>query len=298
MGITIGESVRYSKQKQSTKGQWFPITGSFFKDITMRTYFVFLIIMVWSLSSSAQSPSWKLIWSEEFNYQGFPDSTKWGYETKGNATGWGNNEKQFYTQRDSGNAWVKNGSLHITAQKEKIGNREYSSARLTTKYTRVFHYGRLETRAKLPTGRGTWPAIWMLGSNHGKVAWPECGEIDIMEHVGYEPDSIFATIHTGAFNHMIGTQKTAGVFISDPYSDFHTYTLEWTAKEMRFLLDGKEFHRIENKYQKVTEWPFDQPFYLILNLAIGGNWGGKKGIDDTIFPATFEIDYVRFYQYE
>lgn len=264
----------------------------------MRTFIICLFTLAWGLASPAQSKTWKLVWSEEFNNQGLPDSTIWGFETKGNTTGWGNNEKQFYTEKDSSNAWVANGCLHITAQKVKTENKEYSSARLSTKHTQVFQYGRLETRAKLPAGRGTWPAIWMLGSNHGKVAWPECGEIDIMEHVGYEPDSIFSTIHTGAFNHMIGTQKTAGVFIEDPYSGFHTYTVEWTPQEMRFLLDGKEFHRIENKYAKVTEWPFDQPFYLILNLAIGGNWGGKKGIDDSIFPATIEIDYVRYYQYE
>lgn len=264
----------------------------------MKTYILSILALCLGIFAQSQSKTWKLTWSDEFNYQGFPDSTKWGYETEGNETGWGNNEKQFYTEKDSANAWVKNGSLHITAIRKKTGHKEYTSARLSTLYTQSFLYGRLETRAKLPAGRGTWPAIWMLGSNHGKVSWPQCGEIDIMEHVGYQPDSVYSTIHTGAFNHMIGTQKTAGAFIRNPYAEFHTYTLEWTPKQVLFLVDGKEFHRIENIYHKTSEWPFDQPFYLILNLAIGGNWGGKKGIDDSIFPAHFEIDYVRFYQYE
>ncbi|HAQ38060.1 MAG TPA: glycoside hydrolase [Saprospirales bacterium] len=239
---------------------------------------------------------YKLIWSDEFEYSGLPDSSKWGFETKGNAHGWGNNEKQFYTERNLSNAVVEDGVLKIIARKEQKENKNYTSARLSSQAKAAFKYGLIEARAKLPAGKGTWPAIWMLGSNRLTAGWPDCGEIDIMEHVGYEPDSVHGTIHTAAYNHIKGTQKGGSVFIEDPYSAFHVYGIEWTPDRMDFLLDGKVYYYVENEHLSDKEWPFDQPFYLIMNVAIGGNWGGKKGIDDSIFPVEMIVDWVRVYQ--
>jgi beta-glucanase (GH16 family) len=135
----------------------------------------------------------------------------------------------------------------------------------------------------------------MLGNSINTVEWPECGEIDIMEHVGFEKDSIFGTVHTKSYNHVIGTQKTKKAFIKDPYGSFHVYSIEWTPEKMDFLLDGKVFNHFTNEHKSVAEWPFDSPFYLVLNIAVGGNLGGMKGLDENVFPATMEVDYVRVY---
>lgn len=235
-----------------------------------------------------------LLWSEEFNYIGLPDSTKWSYDVGGH--GWGNNEWQYYTKSDTANAKVKNGVLQITARKEPKENKEYTSARLVTKNKVDFKYGRIDIRARLPKGRGTWPAIWMLGKSHPQTGWPLCGEIDIMEYVGFEPDSVFGTIHTQAYNHMQNTQKGKKTFIEKPYDNFHIYTLNWTPEKLEFMVDGKIYNKILNEHKTKAEWPFDDPFYLILNIAIGGNLGGKHGVDEMIFPATMEIDYIRLFK--
>lgn len=236
----------------------------------------------------------KLVWSDEFNYTGLPDATKWGYDVGGK--GWGNNELQYYTNADTSNALVKNGVLSITARKSKFENRDYTSARLLTKGKAEWTYGRIEVRAKLPKGRGTWPAIWMLGSNIETAGWPKCGEIDIMEHVGYDPDTLVGTIHTQAYNHVKGTQKSKKIFIKNPYTEFHVYAVDWTPEKMDFLLDGYVYLSIANEHKTVNEWPFDKPEYLLLNVAVGGNWGGAKGIDESVFPAKMEVDYVRVFQ--
>lgn len=238
----------------------------------------------------------QLVWSDEFEYTGLPDPSKWVFDTKGNDYAWGNNEKQYYTENNLANAIVENGVLKIIARKELKEGKEYTSARLITKGKAEFKYGRIEVRAKLPAGRGAWPAIWMLGSNINTVGWPDCGEIDIMEHVGYEPDSVYGTIHTASFNHIKGTQKGGGTLIRDPYDEFHVYAIEWTPDKIDFLLDGKAFFQLKNEYLTDKEWPFNQPFYLIMNIAIGGNWGGRKGIDNTIFPVEMVVDWVRVYQ--
>lgn len=236
---------------------------------------------------------WKLSWSDEFDYKGLPDSTRWGFDVGGH--GGGNNELQYYTDKDTLNAKVEKGVLKITARKETKENKAYTSAKLVTDKTALFTYGRIEVRAKLPAGKGTWPAIWMLGKNIQQAGWPACGEIDIMEHVGYQKDSIFGTIHSEAYNHMKGTQKGRSIYTADPYDRFHVYAIEWTKEKIDFLMDGVVYNHIRNEHKSTREWPFDQPFYLILNLAIGGNWGGKYGVDDSIFPATMEVDWVRVY---
>ncbi|MCW3090900.1 MAG: licheninase [Ferruginibacter sp.] len=236
----------------------------------------------------------KLVWHDEFDYSGLPDSSKWSYEVGGE--GWGNNELQYYTKADTGNARVNGGKLIITAKQKSMGKNQYSSARMVSKNKNGWQYGKIEISAKLPKGRGTWPAIWMLAENCDTLGWPACGEIDIMEHVGYNKDSVFGTVHTGAFNHTIGTQKGKGIFIKDPYTTFHKYAIDWTHAKIDFLLDDKVYFSFVNQRKTINEWPFNAPFYLLMNIAVGGGWGGQKGINDAVFPATMEIEYVRVYQ--
>lgn len=262
----------------------------------MKKVFVLLPLLITALTLWGQKDGYTLRWSDEFNKNGLPDKTKWSFDTAGNAYGWGNNEWQYYTSNRKSNAVVKNGVLRITARKEAMGGKQYTSARLITKGKASFTYGRMEIRAKLPPGRGTWPAIWMLGDNIFEKGWPLCGEIDIMEHVGYEKDSIYGTIHSDTYNHVKGTQKTKAIYISNPYSAFHVYSIEWTPERMDFFVDGQLYNSVQNEHRSEKEWPFDQPFFFILNLAVGGNWGGKMGVDEKVFPATMEVDYVRVYQ--
>jgi beta-glucanase (GH16 family) len=240
--------------------------------------------------------TWQLVWDEEFDYTGLPDSSRWSYDTKGNSWDWGNNEAQYYTAGDTANANVSEGLLTITARIDSIGGKRYTSARLTTKGKGDWLYGRFEIRAKLPTGLGTWPAIWMLPTDWEYGSWPASGEIDIMENVGYDPDTIVGSAHTQSYNHVQGTQKNARIYLSTSYTDFHLYAIEWEKDECRFYVDDNPYFIFKNEGTGFAEWPFDKRFHLLLNLAIGGNWGGQKGIDDSLFPHRFQIDYVRVYQ--
>lgn len=243
-----------------------------------------------------QDQAYKLVWNEEFDYEGLPDSSKWSYDTEGNASGWGNNELQHYSQAKIKNAEVSKGSLKIWAHKEDIEGKKYSSARLTTKGKGDWLYGKFEIRAKMPKGRGLWPAIWMLPTDWKYGGWPESGEIDIMEHVGYDPDTIVASAHTKAYYHSIGTQKSGRIYNPSANSNFHIYSLEWEPKEYRVYQDGVLFFTYKNEKKDFKTWPFDQRFHMLLNLAVGGDWGGKEGVDEKVFPLCFEIDYVRVYQ--
>lgn len=236
----------------------------------------------------------KLVWSDEFNYTGLPDSSKWSYNVGGD--GWGNNEKQFYTEKRQENASVKNGLLTITAIKESFNGAAFTSARLVSKNKGDWKYGRIEVKAKLPKGRGLWPAIWMLPTDWKYGDWPESGEIDIMEFVGYQPDSLYGTVHTGAYNHRIHTQKGSKVFRNDLSDAFHVYTMEWNENEIQLFVDKELYFTFANEKKTAHEWPFDQRFHLLLNVAVGGDWGGSRGIDDTVFPQAMQIDYVRVYQ--
>lgn len=239
---------------------------------------------------------WKLVWSDEFNYTGLPDSTKWSYDTDGNNWGWGNNEAQWYTKARPENTWVSNGMLKITAVKEPTSGKEYSSGRIITKGKGDWKYCRVEVKAKLPEGRGMWPAIWMLSTDNKYGGWPRSGEIDIMENVGCDPYVIVASAHTFSYNHVQGTQKNNKITINDCYTNFHVYALEWEADEYRVFVDDQLYFTFRNEKTGSNVWPFDQPFHLILNVAVGGNWGGMKGIDESIFPRSMEVDYVRIYQ--
>ncbi|MEN9547878.1 MAG: hypothetical protein RIR12_469 [Bacteroidota bacterium] len=246
------------------------------------------------IKQSPTAKGWHLVWSDEFNTTGMPDTNKWQYDVGGH--GWGNNEWQYYTHADTNNVIVKEGKLHITATKKTVEKNNYTSAKLTTKGRQLFTYGKLEISAKLPAGRGTWPAIWMLGNNIDTAGWPLCGEIDIMEHVGYNKDSVFGSVHTKSYNHIAGTQTTKGLFVSNPYTAFHVYGIEWSPEKIDFYIDEHKYLSFKNQHLSVNEWPFSNPFYLILNVAVGGNWGGQQGVDESVFPATMQVDYVRVYQ--
>lgn len=248
---------------------------------------------------ASASMSRTLVWEDNFNTDGLPDTKKWSFDIGDGCPklcGWGNNELQYYTDADSKNARVENGNLIIEAHKNSEQSRDYSSARLVTKNKGDWKYGTIEIRAKLPQGKGTWPAIWMLPTVSNYGGWPASGEIDIMEHVGYAPDSIFGTVHTTAFNHMIGTQVGSQILISDAETAFKTYAIDWNENEITWSIDGIQYHSFKNENKTTKEWPFDQPFHLILNIAVGGNWGGKYGVDETIWPQRMEIDWVKVWK--
>jgi beta-glucanase (GH16 family) len=253
-----------------------------------------LFIAAISLSGLAFAQKQKLVWSDEFNHKGLPDSAKWSYDV-GNS-GWGNNELQFYSERRKENARVEKGNLIIEARKENYKGAKYTSTRLVSKNKGDWQYGRIEIRAKLPYGLGMWPAIWMLPTDWKYGGWPHSGEIDIMENVGYMPDSVFGSIHTGKYHHSIGTQKTKGVYLTDLKTAYHVYSINWTTNIVEFFIDGKKYFEFKKEKPDSEVWPFDEKFHLLLNVAVGGSWGGQKGIDDSIFPQKMMIDYVRIYQ--
>jgi beta-glucanase (GH16 family) len=233
------------------------------------------------------------VWADEFNTDGSPDAAKWGYDIGGN--GWGNNELQYYT--DGLNASVSSGILKITAKKESFSGKEYTSARMVTKNKGDWLYGRFEVKAKIPRGRGSWPAIWMLPTDWAYGNWPNSGEIDIMEHVGYDQNRVHITVHTKAFNHTLGTQKGANKIVSTASDEFHRYRIDWTSYGIRGYIDDEKIFEFMNQGAGPDYWPFDKRFHLLMNIAVGGNWGGAQGVDDTIFPAAMEVDYVRVYKF-
>ena len=253
-----------------------------------------LIILIFSFASLfrlAAQDDYQLIWSDEFEQNGAPASENWDYQT--GSHGWGNNELQNYTSSPE-NSSVKDGILTIRAVKN---GDVWTSARLITKNKRDFLYGRIEASAKLPAGVGTWPAFWMMPAEWTYGGWPECGEIDIMEHVGYDPGVVHGTVHTGAYNHSIGTQVGKSLTIPDFSEKFHVYAVEWSESKIDFFIDNEKYFTFVNDQKSdFLTWPFDKPFYIILNIAIGGNWGGREGIDPLLNEAIMEVDYVRVYQ--
>lgn len=232
------------------------------------------------------------VWQDNFDGSGPADATKWTFETGG--SGWGNNELQNYTS--GANSTVSGGNLVITAKKETLGGNNYTSSRMITRGKGDWLYGRFEVRAKLPKGRGTWPAIWMLSSDNTYGGWPASGEIDIMEHVGYDPNRVHCSIHTSAYNHTRNTQKTSSKVIPDATDAFHVYRVDWTPYAVRGFIDGVQYFEFVNNNTDFTAWPFNKKFFLILNVAVGGNWGGAQGVDDSVFPAAMTVDYVRVYK--
>lgn len=247
-------------------------------------------------TTPAAPAGWKLVWQDEFDGTGLPDPARWTFDVGGD--GWGNHELQFYTGSRPENCRREDGHLIIEARREAWQGSAYTSARLVTKDKGDWSAGRFEIRARLPLGRGTWPAIWMLPTvwNLGNGGWPDNGEIDIMEHVGYAPGVVHASTHSRQHQWRNKNQRTATLAVPDAGTTFHTYTLEWDAAEIRIFVDNHHYFTSRKDGGDWTSWPFSRNFHLVLNLAVGGDWGGVKGVDETAFPQRMEIDYVRVYQ--
>ena len=262
---------------------------------------LFSLFCLFAFSQSNNSPYTELVWSDEFNGSGAIDTTNWHHQTLlPNGNSWFNGELQHYTDRVE-NSSVSGGSLFINAISESFTDQEvtkqYTSARLNSKF--AFTYGRVEVRAKLPQGAGTWPAIWMLGKNitepggyffdqFGTVSWPACGEIDIMEHWGVNPNYVSSALHTpSSFG---GTVNVGGINLPDVFNTFHIYEMEWSPERIVFSVDGTEFYTYEPEVQNADTWPFDSDQYLLLNVAINGD------ITQSFDQSAMEIDYVRVYQ--
>ena len=251
----------------------------------------------------SDTSAWLLVWFDEFDGAGIDDE-KWNKLLW--RPGWVNNESQAYTDRDT-NLFIRDGKLVIRGLIEPgYAGTDYSgtdyvadftSGRVNTAGLASWTYGKFDIRAKLPKGNGSWPAIWMLGSNISTVGWPHCGEIDIMEHVGHDDGNIHASIHTTDFNHMIGTQKSGQVIVPTATDSFHVYSLEWDSTYIRYLINDDPYFFIYNDSNgDENKWPFNNPHYIILNLAIGGDWGGAQGIDNSAFPMEMEVDFIQVFK--
>lgn len=246
---------------------------------------------------------YELVFQDEFSRDGMLDETRWDYATERNAQGWFNREKQYYARARAKNSRVENGNLIIETHAEELDKSEYpdwsgqkyTSARIVTRGKASWTYGFFEIRAKLPCGTGTWPAIWTLPEDPD-VVWPSGGEIDIMEHVGFDPGVVHQSIHTKAFNFSAGTQKTTKFTLPDVCTAMHRYQLLWTSEFILLGVDDAPKFLYKKDKGNQSRWPFDKPQHLLLNIAVGGDWGGQKGISSAAFPAKFEIDYVRVYQ--
>ena len=282
--------------------------------MNLNIYLLYLLLILFSCNEeqskytdqgdiSTLSENWELLWSDEFNYEEL-DLTKWNKLNW--KPGWVNNELQAYTDRDT-NIFLENGHLVLQGNIEPgysgtdyVGNNyvaDYTSGRVNTDDKFSTTYGRFDIKAKLPAGKGSWPAIWMLGESISSIGWPQCGEIDIMEHVGYDQGLVHGSIHTQDYNHMYGTQKSGSKYVDDVTDAFHVYSLEWSPFYLRYLIDNEPFFFVYNDSNgDFGKWPFNDPHYLILNLAIGGDWGGVQGVSASAFPMKMYIDYVRVYK--
>ena len=279
----------------------------------------FLIIMIFSFSifgcqndderqghndsNLLENDDWDLVWSDEFDGSEL-DISKWNKLRW--QPGWVNNELQAYTDRDT-NIFLEDGILVLQGLVEPgyygtdyTGTEyssDYTSGRINTDNKVSRTYGRFDVRAKLPKGKGTWPAIWMLGESISTIGWPDCGEIDIMEHVGFDDGMIHGSIHTEEYNHMSNTQKSGSKFLSTATDSFHVYSLQWSPHYLRYLIDNETYFFVYNDSDGDTgKWPFDEPHYIILNLAIGGDWGGAQGVSPSAFPMRMLVDYVRVFE--
>jgi beta-glucanase (GH16 family) len=243
------------------------------------------LAVVAAAAPAAHAQTWNLVWSDEFNGASV-DRSRWNFETGGG--GWGNHELEYYT--NGNNASIVNGALVIEARAESVGGMSYTSSRMTTKGKLEFTYGRVEARIALPSGQGLWPAFWMLGANIGTVGWPACGETDVLEHVNFDP-AIHGTIHWDAG----GYASYSGAANVSSLGAYHVYAIEWTQASIKWFVDGAQYHEanIENSINSTEE--FHRPFFVILNLAVGGDWPGPPN-GTTPFPARMFVDYVRVYQ--
>lgn len=272
---------------------------TFFRNVSMLLLFIFIKLLVFNeqVYSQSKSNNWKFEtipeWSDEFDNNGLLDTNKWSYEVGGDR--WGNNELQYYTKGE--NVVIEDDVLKIIAKKEKKNKRNYTSARIITKNKADWKYGRVEVKAKMPEGRGTWPAIWMLPTNNFYGSGINSGEIDILEYVGYEPNKVHFSVHTKKYNSRLGNEKTEEINVHNATNSFHIYRMDWAPYGIRGYVDGKKYFEYTYKAKGYKYWPFDKKFFLIINLAIGGDWGGLHGVDNKIFPTTMEVDYVRVYKF-
>jgi beta-glucanase (GH16 family) len=294
---TISYKVKFgdTKEVESTSG----ILNHTYDSVGLNNY----TIEVFAFSSTGNSiSSFKkisisvskaltLVWSDDFNTDGAPDETKWAYDIGLGNNGWGNNELQYYTKRPE-NVIVKDGVLKITAKKESYKGSSFTSTRLKTQDKYDFTYGKVEIRAKLPTGIGTWPALWSLGSNITSVGWPACGEIDLMEHVGSKQGIVQSTTHTTS-NHG-GNTSVGSIVLNEVSTQFHIYAFEWSKDKIEFSVDGTVFHSYQPTNKNTDNWPFDANQFIIMNIAIGGTLGGN--VDANFTSSSMEIDYIKVYQ--
>lgn len=251
----------------------------------MRYIVILILFLLFSGCSADREADWELVWSDEFDYSGLPDPVKWG-----NEVGFiRNNELQYYTERRIENSVVSNGKLMIIGRKEPYETAGYTSASLTTDGRFTWTYGKIEARMKLPKGQGIWPAFWMLGQNIHQIGWPRCGEIDIMEHINNE-DILYGTLHWHNERHVSKGNRTDCIV-----SEFHDYAVEWGSDTIKWFLDGQKYHEVPIADSVNSTEEFHKPFYIILNLAIGGEWP-KNPDETTVFPDTVFVDHVRVYQ--
>ena len=249
-----------------------------------------------SLDGGENNEGWQLVWSDEFEESNI-DMSKWSYDVGTGNWGWGNGEAQYYTN-NSNNSFIEDGKLIIRAMLQNYGGANYTSARMVTKNQGDWTYGKFIVRAKIPAGVGTWPAIWMLPTDEMYGGWPYSGEIDIMEAVGFDHGTIHANAHCETYNWWNGIPPIGGdLFVNDFDTEFHDYIIEWDENNIKWYVDDTQYYIYTNNNQGSATWPFDQDFHLLLNIAIGGTWGGQEGIDDSIFPVQMEVDYVRVYQH-
>jgi len=253
----------------------------------------------YSIDEPMQTPAAAPSWADEFEESSL-DPSKWSFDTSRNRVGWYNGEQQYYAANRPDNLRISGGHLIIEARHDPEtirslhdwGGQQYSSAKITTQGKAEFRYGFVEVRAKLPCGVGSWPAIWMMPAY--SVEWPKGGEIDILEQVGSQPNVAHATLHTELFNHQRGTARGASTVVPTSCSAFHRYQMSWTPRSITVGVDDHAYMRVLNDQPGgAGAWPFDKPFYLILNLAIGGSWAAPNGMGDAVFPQDFEVDYVR-----
>jgi beta-glucanase (GH16 family) len=240
--------------------------------------------------------NWLLVWSDEFDGEvgDLPDPSVWTPDIGGD--GWGNNQLEFNTSRAENASMDGDGNLAIVARREAYEGNSYTSARITTSGGVEFLYGRIEARMKMPVGAGIWPAFWMLGNNFGDVGWPDCGEIDILEYRGQQPAITLGTVHGPGYSGGQGVSETISVAGGGLHNDFHVFAIEWEANEIRWFVDDLHFHTVTpDTIPAGTSWVFDHPFFLILNVAVGGSFVGPVG-SDTEFPQTLLVDYVRVYE--
>ena len=251
------------------------------------------------LTQNMEGSEWVIAWSDEFDTDGKPDESKWTYDV-GN-WGWGNNELQYYTVARPENARVEDGNLIIEARKDDMGEK-WTSARLTTREKTAFVYGKIELKAKVPKERGNWAAGWTLGDKYvDELDWPYCGEIDIMESVGYEMNdttgdgTAHASVHVGAYYFKLNNHKTGIIDVRNMNEEYHLYAVEWTPEYIKAFVDDVEYFHYDDTSDALT-WPFDEPQSIILNLAMGGGWGGARGMDESVTSQKIVLDYIRVYE--